>query len=422
MLALIVLVSSWLTADRIVAVVGEIPVLRSEVISRIQETVSSEAECTAAVSDSAAFASFLGEIVDERLLVEGARAAGFFPSIEVTASLVDSRIEEMRAGYGSEEQFLAAMAVSGLTLEEVQNRLFELMSEQKAASDFVQSIAAVDIASLPADPVRYLNDNLPVLEDELMPRNLSWILVPVLPGGSDASDALSFLSDLAGRAGAGEPFEALARQYSEDPGSASEGGYLGQFAPGDMTPAFERALDLLYPGEVSPPFLSPYGAHLARLDSRDSTGNMTASHILILLDLDADDEARALGLADSISGLLETGSVSFEEAASRWSLDPMTSSKGGALGVVLVKNSIPEAVRAVESLSPGQVSIPVRLGDGSAIALIRLDSSLGSVDWSGFDSTWLSELVRDVAYQHRVDELVDSLRTVIPVIYAPDEN
>jgi len=180
MLALIVLLSSWAISDRVEAIVGDFPILRSDVIARMVESPDYGSDPGA---DSALFASTLDGIVDERLLVEGARAAGFFPSAQSISEMVESRMVETRAGFATEEQYLAALAAAGLTEERLRSDLTALMGDQKAASDFVNSRTSRDMASLPADPVRYLNSNLPLLEEELMPRNLSWILIPVLPGG-----------------------------------------------------------------------------------------------------------------------------------------------------------------------------------------------------------------------------------------------
>jgi len=189
-----------------------------------------------------------------------------------------------------------------------------------------------------------------------------------------------------------------------------------------MTPTFESALVPLAPGGISEPFLSPYGAHLARLDSRDSTGIMEASHILLLLELTREDLDRAVELADSVAGLIRSGSTGFAEAAMRWSVDPLTSDRGGDIGIVMVREYIPEAAGLLASSEAGDVSGPVPLGDGSAVALLLDRGSENGFDWTGFDDRWLYELVRSVIYRHGIETLVDSLRTAIPVLYAPDES
>lgn len=70
----------------------------------------------------------------------------------------------------------------------------------------------------------------------------------------------------------GESFEALARQFSQDPGSASQGGDLGTFGRGDMVRPFEDAAFALQPGETSDVVETPFGLHLIRLESKEVPG------------------------------------------------------------------------------------------------------------------------------------------------------
>jgi len=65
----------------------------------------------------------------------------------------------------------------------------------------------------------------------------------------------------------GVDFAEQARLYSQD-GSAAKGGDLGWLSPGDTVPEFERAMDALKPGELSPVVQSPFGMHLIRVDER----------------------------------------------------------------------------------------------------------------------------------------------------------
>jgi peptidyl-prolyl cis-trans isomerase SurA len=62
-------------------------------------------------------------------------------------------------------------------------------------------------------------------------------------------------------------FAELARSRSEDT-SASRGGELNWLSPGDTVPEFERAMDALKPGEISPPVRSPFGWHLIQVLER----------------------------------------------------------------------------------------------------------------------------------------------------------
>ena len=62
-------------------------------------------------------------------------------------------------------------------------------------------------------------------------------------------------------------FADLARKYSQDPGSAKNGGDLGYFAPGTMVKAFDTAVQALEVGEIAGPVETPYGFHVIRLDA-----------------------------------------------------------------------------------------------------------------------------------------------------------
>jgi len=65
-------------------------------------------------------------------------------------------------------------------------------------------------------------------------------------------------------------FEDIARQFSQEPNSASKGGDLGWLAPGDAGPEFDQALGSLKPGDVSDVIESPFGFHLIRVTERKS--------------------------------------------------------------------------------------------------------------------------------------------------------
>lgn len=74
--------------------------------------------------------------------------------------------------------------------------------------------------------------------------------------------------ELRRRALAGADFAQLARQYSQDPGSAPEGGDLGFFGRGQMVKPFDSAAFALKPGQISDPVESPFGIHVIRLEER----------------------------------------------------------------------------------------------------------------------------------------------------------
>ena len=75
-------------------------------------------------------------------------------------------------------------------------------------------------------------------------------------------------TELLGKVKAGADFGEVAKKHSDDPGSGTQGGSLGEFPKGTMVSAFESALDKLAIGGISEPVLTPFGYHIIKLESR----------------------------------------------------------------------------------------------------------------------------------------------------------
>ncbi|MEJ2533504.1 MAG: peptidylprolyl isomerase [Halioglobus sp.] len=80
--------------------------------------------------------------------------------------------------------------------------------------------------------------------------------------------ARKLVAELKARAEAGEDFADLARQYSEDIGSAQEGGDLGWTNPGQMVPEFEQAMAATKVGQISEPVRTQFGWHILQVLDR----------------------------------------------------------------------------------------------------------------------------------------------------------
>jgi peptidyl-prolyl cis-trans isomerase SurA len=80
--------------------------------------------------------------------------------------------------------------------------------------------------------------------------------------------ARDLVASLRARALAGEDFGDLARQYSQDIGSAQEGGELGWTTPGQMVPAFEAAMAATAVDQISEPVKTQFGWHIVKVEGR----------------------------------------------------------------------------------------------------------------------------------------------------------
>ena len=99
----------------------------------------------------------------------------------------------------------------------------------------------------------------------------------------DTSKQIATLNKIRDRIAAGEDFAALAKEFSEDSGSAKKGGKIGLISGFDMEPAFTDVLFALKEGEVSKPVQTSFGVHLIKLN-RIQGAQRDVSHILLNID------------------------------------------------------------------------------------------------------------------------------------------
>lgn len=120
---------------------------------------------------------------------------------------------------------------------------------------------------LVAKMMNKVKSDVSITPDDLREVRVRHILI--MPKGTDKKD------DLDARAKAeevllkirnGEKFEILAKQYSDDQGSAKKGGDLGYFTTGNMVPEFDKAAFALKPGEVSDIVKTQYGYHIIKME------------------------------------------------------------------------------------------------------------------------------------------------------------
>jgi peptidyl-prolyl cis-trans isomerase SurA len=164
------------------------------------------------------------------------------------------------------------------------------------------------------------------------------------------------------RVRAGESFEAVAKEVSED-GNRAQGGVIGM-RPADRLPdVFVAAVRNLRSGEVAPELLrTGAGFHLLKLVERQDAGSFTfqqthARHILLRTSARLTQEAAIRRLAD-IKRTITGGATSFEQAA-RENSEDSSAALGGDLGWVSPGSFVPEFEEVINSLPPGGISEPV---------------------------------------------------------------
>lgn len=399
--------------DGIAAVVGSVPILHSDVVSLLLESGVAPDEARGLYHGDPLYDAALVELVQEKLLVEAAQREGIYPTPAEVNERVELFLVERRAEFPTETAFQQALSASGLTLATYREVLAGTIAHRMAAENYARRISRDAGLTLPSDPAGFLSENIEAIREVMGLANLEWIYLPVIPGNTGEAELL--LTQIRGRIESGETtFDVMAMEYSQD-ATARVGGDLDWFDPGDMTPAFEARVMDLQAGEMAGPFATPFGVHLVMLTERDGE-RLRASHILRLIPVEPRDIQRVLETAETIRESVMNGEVQFSDAAAGHSLDPTTRFQGGSLGTVFLSGWDASLAEMVSALSPGELSAPVQIERGAAVAIFRLTPDQ-TPDFTGFSPEDLESVVSSFLWQRAFNETLDSLEAEIPVFY-----
>ncbi|MFI5184807.1 MAG: peptidylprolyl isomerase, partial [Vicinamibacteria bacterium] len=176
---------------------------------------------------------------------------------------VDAAYNEARVSYKDEDAWTSFLADQGLTLDAFKSEIRTQLTVQALLD---QEAARVPAAVSDQDASAFYQSN-PGMFESGERRRASHILLRV-PSGATAAQKVAVRARaqaLLARLRKGEDFAKLAKEFSEDAGSAGKGGRLEPFGPGQMDPAFEKAVFALKPAERSDVVETPFGFHIILL-------------------------------------------------------------------------------------------------------------------------------------------------------------
>ncbi|WP_223607189.1 peptidylprolyl isomerase [Chryseobacterium sp. OSA05B] len=168
---------------------------------------------------------------------------------------------------------------------------------------------------------------LPEVKDEI---SLAQIMMYPKLTEAHKEDLIKRLKKIKQDIAGGETFESQARIYSEDEGSAANGGLYKNIYKGQMVKPFEAAALNLQENEISDPIESEFGYHIVQLIKK--SGKVYDARHILLKATPTDDEIKtAKAKLDSIKGLILEGKMTFKDAAFRFSDDKKTKFNAGII-------------------------------------------------------------------------------------------
>lgn len=176
------------------------------------------------------------------------------------AKIMESRLAQAPEGVIGQQARLLGVSEEAFRQELIEQNIATLVVDR----DFKPKVVVTEEMSR-----KFYNENQPQFEMPEMVRAAHVLLAIKLPDGADVTEEvkkekLATAQKVAERAKKGEDFAALAKEFSEDPGSKDSGGEY-TFPRGRMVPEFEKTAFALEPGQVSDVVTTQFGYHVIKL-------------------------------------------------------------------------------------------------------------------------------------------------------------
>ena len=200
---------------------------------------------------------FLNKVIDDKLILSEAKRL----QITIKDVEVDEMITDVRSKFPSREAFISAIEEQGMTEKKLWNRFRDQLITQRLVSMEVKSRVSVS----PGEVNEYYKANADEFKQGDRVR-LQHILVRL--NTRTEAEAKALADEAASKLAAGEPFEDVAKKYSEGAESA-EGGQMGWIEKGQLMGEIDEKVFALSAGQLSEPIKSSVGYHLFKVVERD---------------------------------------------------------------------------------------------------------------------------------------------------------
>jgi len=259
---------------------------------------------------------------------------------------------------------------------------------------------------------RSYKDSMPSLSETV---DISHILMQIKVGEEGMQNAYQTTAEIKTQLAQGADFSELAKNYSQDPGTAQRGGDLGFQMRGDFLQEYEEAAFALKEGEISDVVQTQVGLHIIQLVERRGE-KIRTRHILIRLQPTVDDEKRIINQLQSIREEIING-ANFDSLALLYSDDENVDNDKGHLGVWEVeKLAIPAFKEEIKKLKEGEISAPFKTEFGYHI--LRLNSRQEARPLS-IEDDW--EQIQQLALNYKMEKeyvkWIELMKKEVPIEY-----
>ena len=339
--------------DKIAAVVDNEVILLSELNLQISYLATQR---NLNPNDPAIKKQVLDAMINEKLLYAQSELDSIVVSEDEINQQLDNQINYFIQQYGSKEKFEESY---GMTTDKIRRELRDDVKKNIMGQKVKQKrFGSLTVTRREVeDFYQSFKDSLGIIPEKF---TIAHIFVNPQKGERVKKAAYDLAKKLLDSLKNGADFGSLATKYSDDPGSASQGGDLGYVKRGVFYPEFEAAAFALQPGQLSGIVESPVGYHIIQLIERRGEGIKTR-HILIKIKSDDESDLQAIEFLTDIRDSIIKGVNTFGYYAQKYSDDKETSRFNGELGSFEI-NQLDQSLKdVVFKMNEGEIGYPKRL-------------------------------------------------------------
>lgn len=356
--------SSRKVIDKVVAQVGDAPIMLSEIKAQIVQ-MKKEGQ---AVNDSMKCAILERSMYQKLLQIQAKKDSLVVTDDQVNAEM-ENRLRIIENKIGGREKL---EKFYGKTYKQIKDQFREIIRSKMEAQQEEQSIVK-DAETSPREVKKFFNtipkDSIPYINEKMIIQQI--VIYPKISQQSREAAIKKLKAWRADIVSGKRSFKTMATLHSDDKGTAAKGGLI-HASRGMMVKPFEAAAMALKPGEISQVVKTRYGYHIIKLIDRKGD-DYTVRHILVTPEIGSKQLSQAADLIDECHKRLEKHEITWNQAVTEYSEDDATRQNQGIVtnphsgnqywDVANINQIDPQVYSLVSGLKTGEISDPALYTD-----------------------------------------------------------
>lgn len=386
--------------DGVIATVGDYIILDSDIDKSLLE-LSSQGNSIKDITRC----QILGKLLEDKLYAHQAIQDSVIVKDEEVKEKLNDQLNYMVDQLGSMDKVVQYFKKD--SEEQFRSELFEIIKMNKLASEMQRKI--IDKVEITPEETRTFFKSIPVIDLPVIGAEMEVAQIVIIPKISEEEKqkAIKKLKEIKAEVLAGASFKTRAVIYSDDRGSAASGGYYKINRKTQFVKEFKDVAFSLGEGEISEPFETEFGFHIIMVE-KISGQEIELRHILIkpkTLDQNLKDAKEKVLL---IRKRIESGEITFAEAARTMSDEKETRANGGVLINPMTQDTHFELTKMdpglyndVSGLKNSEISQPILDDDPRTGKKYRLITVTNRIDEHTADYSKDYTKIKDLALKEK---------------------